>query len=135
MPNTIDATVEFSFKGETYQLTSTLDLDAILPADGASPDVHFILAREHDIDTYSYLYDAMESHPVQYSNATGLATQCLAQARFDFNKYLALASEHKVAHEIQEIAHKHLHIDDLEQHSDIKNALVAAYHAGKHSAS
>ena len=65
----IDATVNFSFKGETYNLTTTIDLDNVMQGDGHVPNIHLLLARQNDIDTYSYLYEAMESHPVRYSNA------------------------------------------------------------------
>ena len=131
MKNTIDATVDYSFKGETYHLISTIDLDAATQSDGQLPNLHLLLAREHGLDTYSYQYDAMESHPIIFSNATGLAMECLVDGQFDLEKFQALASENKVTRIIEDIALKHLNIDDFSLNADLKNALLAAYEAGK----
>ena len=127
----IDATVNFSFKGETYNLTTTIDLDNVMQGDGHVPNIHLLLARQNDIDTYSYLYAAMESHPVRYSNANGIAIECLIDDRFDQVKFYHLWHENKVLKILQGIASEHLNMDDLEQQADIKTALMAAYEAGK----
>jgi hypothetical protein len=71
--NSIDAHIEFSFKGETYSLTSPLDLDRMLDKYIDPPSLHHVLAVEHGINTYSYLYEVMEVEEIEFGNATGLA--------------------------------------------------------------
>lgn len=131
MTNTIDAAVDYSFKGESYRLSTTIDLDEAMQSDGQLPNIYLLLARESGLDTYSYQYDAMESHPIIFSNATGLAAECLVDGQFDAEKFQTLANQNKVARVIEEIARQHLNIDDLSQSADIKHALLAAYDAGK----
>lgn len=65
--------VSFSFKRETYDLDSVIDLDACLGEPGAVPDFHQRLARAAGISPYSYLYEVLESHEIAFSDATGVA--------------------------------------------------------------
>jgi len=53
MKNSIAAHIEFSFKGETYSLTSILDLDQLMEHAHSLPSIHEILAHDNKIDTYS----------------------------------------------------------------------------------
>jgi len=131
MKNSIDAGIQFSFKGVAYNLSTMIDLDLVMQSKGQVPDIHWLLATQHNIDTYSYQYDAMESHPVRCSNASGIALKCLTDNQFDELMFYRLWHENNVMHTLQKIANEHLHIDNLAQQSDIKMALMAAYEAGR----
>lgn len=131
MSNCIDASIEFSFKGESYSPTATIDLDVMMEKSGKLPDLHRTLALQHNIDTYSYLYEVMESHEIHYANATGLAVQCLFDGRFDLQAFETLWRESHEAAGLADIASKQLGIEDLNNEPKIKQALLAAYRLGK----
>ena len=131
MQSRIDALIEFSFKGETLTPSATLDLDKLMGASGSLPNIHLLLANENDIDTYSYLYEAMEVHPICFSNATGVAVACLAEGVFDIPKFERLWQENRVLFSLQLIAKQYMNIGELEQYPELKEALLAAYNTGK----
>lgn len=132
-PNRIDIGVDFSFKGENYELSSTLELDRLL----LKPDLleseepfHEILAAEHGIDTYSYLYEVMLVEEIRFGNAHGFAADFLSDGEFDLSGFYAKWEETRVLQSLQTIARDGMNIDDLEQHPQLKNALLRAYRLG-----
>lgn len=131
MKNSIDIRVEFSFKGETYDLRSHIDLDARLSQPDLPPSFHQVLAHEHQIDTISYLYEVMESEEIEFSNAQGIAADFLNDGHFDVQGYTAYWHEHRIAVLLRPIAKQLLGIDDLEQHAALRDALVMAYKLGR----
>lgn len=131
MSNRIDASIEFSFKGESYSPTATIDLDVMMEKSGQLPNLHRTLALQHNIDTYSYLYEVMESHEIQYSNAIGLAAQCLQDGRFDLPAFEKLWQEKREVTALADIAREQLGIEDLDCEPKIKQALLQAYRLGK----
>lgn len=133
MKNSIDAHVEFSFKGETYSLTSTIDLDQLMEHDRSFPSFHAILAREHKIDTYSYLYEVMLETEISFSSALGIAVDYLSDGDFDQAAFITAWQEYKVISLLQPIAARELGIADLNQHQSLKSALFQAYSLGKRS--
>ena len=82
--NSIDAHNEFSFKGETHSLTSSIDLDHNMEHDHSIPSFHAILARDHKIDTYSYLYEVTQQMEIEFKNAQGIAAKFLHGGTFDY---------------------------------------------------
>jgi hypothetical protein len=131
MNNTIEACVEFSFKGESYHPCALIDLDELIQNGQDLLNSHFVLAKANGIDTYSYLYETMESYPVSYANPGGLAQQCLDGDIFDFEHFKSLWHNERHMHLITAIAKQHLSIESLENESAIKDALLAAYKAGE----
>lgn len=130
MKNSIEAGVEFSFQGKDYDYTCELDLDQLLRNHDALPSMHVILARQHGIDTYSYLYEVMQESDIEFSNPQGRAVNYLIDGKFD---QTALASNWPMAKAemlLQPIAERELGITDLNQHPALKNALIAAYKLG-----
>src|SRR5512139_3666139 len=85
--NTVRASVAFSFKGETYELDSVIDLDRCLGEPGEVPDFHRMLAQAAGIDPYSYLYEVLESHEIAFSDATGVAARSCRDGQFDWNRF------------------------------------------------
>mgnify|MGYP003385078177 CR=1 FL=1 len=131
MKNSIDAQVEFSFKGENYSLSSTLDLDQLLAQHDSLPDIHAFLAKEHDIDTYSYLYEVMQEAEIEFENAQGIAADFLSDGNFNQTEYTTAWRGNSVLALLQPIATRELGIADLKQHQGLKNALLQAYNLGK----
>ena len=129
-PNRIDAHIEFSFKGESYDLTSTLDLDRVLEKYLPLPSLHIVLAVEHGIDTYSYLYEVMQEEEIRFDNAQGMAADFLKDGVFDLDGYTAHWGEsHRIA-PLQIIAQQEMGIEDLDRHPQLKSALLRAYQLG-----
>lgn len=132
--STLHARLTFSFKGETHLLESTFDLDRCQLADSGAPDFHQMLAKIGGIDPYSYLYEAMESHDIEFSQATGCAALCCADGRFDWGRFEQLRGEERDLHAVELIAGQHLEIADLNRQPALLAALLAAYRAGKAAA-
>lgn len=131
MKNSIDAHVEFSFKGESYSLLTTIELDEFPEPEASRPSLHAILARKHGIDTYSYLYEVMEEEEIRFDNPQGLADEFFTDGEFDLEAFIARKQELKTLGQLQAIATQQLAIDDLEQHPELKKALFQAYNLGR----
>lgn len=131
MQNTIDIRIEFSFKGEDHTLSTTLDLDTLAPDDPAPPDFHHLLAQANGIDTYSYLYEALETYDVEFSNARGLAAACLHDGVFDMDAFRRRRQEQHELAVLGPVAQQYLQVTDLDNQPALKQALLAAYQAGK----
>ena len=129
--NTVRARVAFSFKGETYELDSVIDLDRCLGEPGAAPDFHRLLAQAAGIDRYSYLYEVLESHVVEFSDATGVAARSCRDGRFDWNRFEQDLSEERDWQAVMAIAEPIMGARDCD--AGLKAALLAAYRAGKAS--
>ena len=131
MKNSITVGLAFSYQGKSYSPSATIDLDALMEQGTHLPDLHGLLASRNNIDTYSYLYEVMESHDIEFSNITGLAGQCLRDGHFDTDKFARLWHEQRELEVLDTIAKEQLGIDSLEQRPDLKAALIAAFRAGK----
>ena len=128
--NRIDAHIEFSFKGENYELSSTLDLDRVLEKYLTLPSLHVVLAVEHGIDTYSYLYEVMLEDEIRFDNAQGMAVDFLKDGVFDLDGYTAQWGESLRIAPLQIIAQQEMGIEDLDRHPQLKSALLRAYQLG-----
>jgi len=129
--NSIRARLAFSFKAETYDLDSVIDLDQPIGNEDAGPDFHLLLARTRDIDPYSYLYEALESHEIEFSEPTGIAVLGYGDGQFDWREYMRHKREEIDLRAIREIAQRSLGLSDLTTHPQLQDALLAAYRAGK----
>ncbi|MFA6921343.1 MAG: hypothetical protein WC216_05830 [Gallionella sp.] len=129
--NSIEACVEFSFKGEDYAHSSRIDLDRLLSQHDALPSIHALLARLHGIDTYSYLYEVMQEAEVTYSNPQGSASDYMVDGEFSLASLASNWQSAKATLLLQPIAERELGINDLNQHHALKRALVAAYNLGR----
>lgn len=130
MANTIDAFIEFSFKGEDYELHSTLDLDQQLERHMSLESMHHVMAVEHGVDTYSYLFEVMQVADIHYSNPQGCAADYLCDGEFNFEAYAAENITDALLAPLQAIALREMGVDDLEQQPQLKQALLRAYRLG-----
>ena len=131
MPNSIDARVEFSFKGEDYLCSAALDLDELLQQHDDLPVIHELLAQKHGIDTYSYLFEVMLVADIEFSNPQGLALRYMKDGEFDFVALDDDWTRNKALMQVRLIAATETCITDLEQHPALQSALLAAYNSGK----
>jgi hypothetical protein len=132
--NTVRARLALSFKGETYELDSVIDLDGCLGESGAAPNFHQLLARTAGIDPYSYLYEVLEAHEIAFSDATGVAVRSCRDGRFDWTQFEQDRREEQDWQRVRAIAEKIMTARDLDADPELKAALLAAYRAGKASA-
>jgi hypothetical protein len=131
MPNSIDARVEFSFKGEDYLCSATLDLDELLQQHDDLPVIHELLAQKHGIDTYSYLFEVMLVADIEFSNPQGLALRYMKDGEFDFVALDDDWTRNKALMQVRLIAAAEAGITDLEQHPALQRALLTAYNFGE----
>ena len=130
MSNHITASVEFYFKGERHSAAIELDMDQHMHASGELPDLFPLLAQSMNIGAYSYEYEMMLAETIMFSNAKGLITDFVSEGILDLAAFNVAWSESIVIERLQDIAKQHLSIDDINQETDLKNALIAAYKLG-----
>ena len=131
--NTVRARLSLSFKGETYALDSVIDLDRCLGESGEAPDFHRFLAQAAGIDPYSYLHEVLESHEIEFSDATGVAARSCRDGGFDWAQFEQDRREDQDWRVVRAVAERILAARDLDADPDLKAALLAAYRAGKSS--
>lgn len=127
----IRARLACSFKGQDYDLDTVINLDTLSVDADEAPDFHRLLAQAAGIDTYSYLYEVMEAHDIEFSEPTGIAALCCEEGRFDWGRFRQLQREEGEIRILRVIAAQTLGVGDLDQHPDLKAALLAAYRAGQ----
>jgi len=130
MSNTIQASCEFSYKGETHKPTVTIDLDK-LAGHAEEIDFHALLANQTGIDTYSYAYEVMQQAPIRFEHATGLAIECTNNGQFDLAAFRDARDQQQIMEELQAIAAEQLKVNNLDDQPDLKKALLQAYNLGK----
>ena len=131
MKNSIDATVTFSFKGETYTPSTTIDLDALMREHDNLRRLHHILAMTNKIDTYSYLYEVMEQSPIRFFNAQGPVADFVDNEMLDIEGFQQQWLQRRITDKLQAISSRVLDIDDLDNHAELKKALLEAYDCGR----
>ena len=132
--NKITATIPFSFKGNDYKPSITIDLDEYSVNHDDFSTLFHQVATENKIDSYSYEYEVLESSPVFFSQPTGLAKDFLInENHFDLPGYKQKAQENEIINTVSAIAKERLDIDNLNTEEELKKALMDAYLAGKSS--
>jgi hypothetical protein len=129
--NTVRARLAFSFRGETHELDSVIDLDRCPGEPGEAPNFHRLLAQAAGIDPYSYLYEILESDEIEFSDATGVAVRSCRDGRFDWSQFEQDLAEERDWPAVRAIAERIMGARDLDADPDLKAALLAAYRAGK----
>ena len=132
MTNSITATIKFSFKGETFSPSARIDLDVLFAAKpvlepGMIPQyVYNMIAKNGEIDGYSYAYEVMLASEVVFSEPTGLASECLQGEQFDFECFQQQWLYQQKLKIVQDIALRHLNVEDIEQQPQLRDALLEA---------
>lgn len=131
MSNHITASVEFYYKGEKLTAAIELDLDQHMQATGQLPNLYPLLAKALNLDLYSYEYEMMQAEAILFNDAKGLVAKHSSEGLFDFESFKAAWAEAQTLEKLQEIAQRHLSVDDIHQQAELKNALLEAYQLGK----
>lgn len=129
--NTIRIRASFSFKGEACEPEARIDLDACLGEPGVAPDFYRRLARAAGIDPGSYLYEVFESHPLSFSDATGVAARHCVDGDFDWRRFEQDARDARDWHVARRVAESVIGARDWEADATLKAALLAVFRAGK----
>ena len=130
MGNRIRIDVAYSFRGETFSPSATIDLD-ILGDREEMPDWHAMLAASARIDTYSYAYEVMQQSPIRFSEATGLAAEYLHNDEFDFAGFVRSRRQADIPEQLRSIASEVLQVNDLDAQPALAEALLQAYRLGR----
>ncbi len=142
MSNTITVSINFSFKGETFSPSTSIDLDVLMHKNylstigqesNISVSIYPLLAASINLDTYSYAYEVMLASHAVYSEPTGIAVKHLTQGQFNYQSFYKEWLDEKMLTIVQEIADKHLSVADLAQQPQLKEALFEAFLAGEKS--
>ncbi len=127
--NSIDVSVDFSFQGKHYTPEITIDLDIYIQQKEAT-SFHRLIANEHQIDCYSYLYEVLESSDVFFRNPQGMAIAHAQDDDFNMLSYAKQYQEIKVIEQLLKIAKNEMDIADFSDNQALKNALLQAYELG-----
>lgn len=133
--NSIIVKIPFHFKGELLEPYITLDLDDWAQRhEGERPDFPAAVAKANQIGTYSYKLEVMEMSEILFENPTGLAVQFHSEKdlSFDFEGFQQAWLAEQSLDKLKQIAQHHLG-EELEPHSPLHQALMAAFIAGKNS--
>ncbi len=134
MKNSITAAIEFSFKGKNLSPSITIELDSYLVNGSHFPNVCQLIAKHNDFDLYSYEYEMMQAQEITYSNAQGLITDFILDGVLDISAFETAWHENNALEKLLIIAEQHMNITDLNQHIELKKALLEAYTLGKKEA-
>lgn len=130
MKNSIKVTIPFSFKGTDHEPSCIIDLDQFILGDQDIESIFHIVASQNNIGNYSYEYEVLESSKKLFSEPTGIAHEFINDDGFDLEGFKIKHSEQGIFEKLQLIASNILNIDELDEESDLYNALMQAYKAG-----
>ena len=127
--NSIDVRVDFSFQGKHYTPVITIELDSFIQQKEPTT-FHRLIANQHKIDCYSYLYEVLESSAISYCNPQGMAIVHTENDQFDLDGYVKQSRENKIMDALLDIAKQEMNITDFANNQSLKNALLQAYRLG-----
>jgi hypothetical protein len=132
MKNTVIVQVNYSFKGEDFTPSITLELDAYTKISDNFAGLHTKIAQQNKIDTYSYAFDAMEAYPLTFHSPEGNVIDYVNDGECDLAGYKAYLKQSEMMEEISQIATDILGITDINQQNNIKikEAMISSYNAG-----
>jgi hypothetical protein len=131
MSNRITLHVEFYFKGEAISPKVTLDLDSVMSTYGQLPNLHDMLAKSSDIDSYSYEYEMLIAEPVIFSDPSGSAINYFNEGQFDVSQFEQDWKQNQRLKQLAPLLKECLNIEDIEQHPSLKKVLIAACELGQ----
>ena len=131
MKNRITISIPFSFKGENFHPSCTLDLDKQMQTFGSIPCLFTFVANECGISVYSYEHDVMMMGEMVFDNAEGFAVDFIHGNQFDSEGFMDRWIKQRLNEQLQKISQQRMNIDDLEAHPELKASLLDAYEAGK----
>ncbi|MDT8376287.1 MAG: hypothetical protein RQ867_06035 [Mariprofundaceae bacterium] len=122
-------TLPFSFKGKTFRPACRINLDEMMEK-GSIPCLYTHLANENRIDVHSYEYDVMMMGELEFNEAEGMVAEFVHDGVFDSEGFQTRWHERKVHNLMQDVATRCMGIEQLEEHADLRKALLEAYRLG-----
>lgn len=131
MKNIVTATIHFSFKGKKHAPSITIELDKHLQSSGKLPELYSFIAKENNLDLYSYEYEMMQSAEISFSDAEGIIANFIVDERLNTEEFISAWQKSHQLEKLLEITELHMNITDFRQHQELKQAMLAAYQLGK----
>ncbi len=131
MSNSIRVSVTFSFKGKTHHPTIILDLDQYFSSGTNLENLYAQLARQNNIDHYSYEYEMLQSEPLQFDQPEGLAKKYMTENGFDIDGLQQAWQTQKQIEKLTKIARRHMDIEQLKDIDGLEQTLLEVYLADR----
>ncbi|MDQ6993253.1 MAG: hypothetical protein Q9M31_07225 [Mariprofundus sp.] len=127
--NRVEAQVDFYFKGVRFTPSAIVNLDECMRYENPILYIFKILASENGIGSYSHEFDVMlmEEEEVNFNYPTGLAIDYVHNNRLDMDGFRRAWLKQCTMRVLQPIAKTYLGITELNDHPQLKAALIAAY--------
>jgi hypothetical protein len=127
MKNSIRVSVTFSFKGQTYQPSMVLDLDQYMATGASRENLYSQLAKQNNIGHYSYEYEMLQSEPLCFDQAEGLAKEFLTGQDLDMEGLQHAWLKQSLKKQLTDIASQHMNINELDDIDGLEETLLAVY--------
>ncbi|ATX81758.1 hypothetical protein Ga0123462_0889 [Mariprofundus ferrinatatus] len=131
MKSTVIATIEFSFKGETVTPSTRVDLDPVMRNHNHLEVIYDKIAASIGLDSYSYQYDVLTMEEIVFSDPEGPVSAFVHNGKLDIDGFRDVWLEENITDAVRPIAKKYLKIDNLNEHIELKHALIESYRAGQ----
>jgi|UPI00036A6E20 hypothetical protein len=133
MKNTLTYSIPFSFKGQQFAPTCTLDLDACMVATAGLPCLYQHLANTNKISVYSHEYDVMMMGDLNVVSAQGYAAEYFNDEGLDTEGFKSRWLAEQLHQMMADIALQQMGVTHLDAVKGLKEALLAAYQLGRSS--
>jgi len=131
MKNRITISLPFSFKGQDFNPTCTVDLDEQMRQNGELPCLYTHLAAEAGISPYSYEHDVMMMGEMVFDHAEGLAAAYVADGEFDAEAFEQAWHQQKRYDDLASIARRRMEVASLDDVPELKETLLEAFELGR----
>lgn len=131
MSQTLDISLVFSFRGETFHPRTSIDFNHWMHNGGNPEQLHHMLAESIGFGPYSHEYDVLMMSDIEFSSSSEWINQFIIENKLDFRAIEIAWREQQVLNRVMPIAEKLLDGDLLEENPVIIQALVECYQSGQ----
>ena len=129
--NNLTLSIEFYFKGKQFNPSLTIDLNKVMSISGCFANFYSLIATNNNIDLYSYEYEMMQAEELKATNAEGLVASYVKHGKLNIVEFEEAWNQQKIVLAMNDIAKCHMNIDVLNDHPNLKEALLSAYKLGQ----
>jgi len=130
--HTITISLQFCFRGQTFNPSLQVDLDHWMQRSDGNPDeLHHHLAESIGFGPYSYEYDVLMMSEIEFSSDVDWIQKYIHQGRLDIPACNAEWQEKQILNRVLPIAEKHLSQEVLNGNPEITQALIESYRSGQ----
>ena len=131
MTESINISTAFSFKGQYFEPSITLELEKLLETGQREAGLYPLLAQANGIDLYSYEYEMLLAEPLAYSADQGLAHDFIQAGRLDWDGLERAWKDRLLREQLTQIARQHMKIQDLSDIEGLEATLFQAFRLGQ----